>query len=245
MSHYMKEEELSKPVEDFLVAQGFSVNAEVHSCDITGIKGDILIVIELKTIFSLKLIYQAIERQKFADYVYIAVPTISFKQKKQIITLLKRLHIGLLLVEIEKITQHVTLSLEAKESPLRKTTKKRRNILQEASSRVTEYNKGGMYHKKRFTLYKQQSIEVAVYLLKLKQASPKTLRSFGASKKTQSILSSNFYGWFEKISRGVYTISKKGRNEIKDYSELVSYFTKNFKAKFSEIEQNKKNNCNK
>lgn len=35
----------------------------------------------------------------------------------------------------------------------------------------------------------------------------------------------NVYGWFEKVDRGVYAITEKGRREIMEYPELEKYYT--------------------
>jgi hypothetical protein len=55
--------------------------------------------------------------------------------------------------------------------------------------------------------------------------SPKKLRELGAdSKRTTSILSENYYGWFEKIGRGLYSINETGKEALVQYKELADYF---------------------
>ena len=70
----MLETDLYKPVYDYLVRQGYTVHSEVKNCDITAIKGEELIVVELKTSFNLKLLAQGAKRQRIADSVYVAIP---------------------------------------------------------------------------------------------------------------------------------------------------------------------------
>ncbi len=69
-----RESDLYAPVRDYLVRNGYTVRGEVKSCDITAVKGDDLIVVELKRHLSTDLLVQAVQRQKLTDSVYIAVP---------------------------------------------------------------------------------------------------------------------------------------------------------------------------
>ncbi len=71
------------------------------------------------------------------------------------------------------------------------------------------------------TAYREEAIRIAVYLDELGPSAPRTLRSLGTSEKTLSILRSNFYGWFERVERGVYALSAKGREELDGYPSLV------------------------
>jgi hypothetical protein len=66
--------DLYNPVRDVFVEQGYTVRSEVKDCDITAIKDDELVVVELKRNLSVSLLAQAARRQKAADLVYIAVP---------------------------------------------------------------------------------------------------------------------------------------------------------------------------
>jgi hypothetical protein len=62
---------------------------------------------------------------------------------------------------------------------------------------------------------------------KVRALSPKALKELGTDpRKTRSILSSNFYGWFDHPEKGVYTISDLGNKELCEYPELSGYFSK-------------------
>ncbi len=63
------EEQLYKPVKNYLEKKGFKVRAEVKNIDVAAECNGILLAVELKTSFNLKLVYQAIDRQKIADLV--------------------------------------------------------------------------------------------------------------------------------------------------------------------------------
>ena len=55
------ETDLYGPIRDYLVANGYAVQAEVKHCDVTARKGDDLIVVEMKLRCSLDLLIQALE----------------------------------------------------------------------------------------------------------------------------------------------------------------------------------------
>ena len=56
-----KESDLYAPVRDYLTQLGYDVQGEVKDCDLTAVRGDELIVGELKRGFTIELLYQAID----------------------------------------------------------------------------------------------------------------------------------------------------------------------------------------
>ena len=70
----MLESDLYQPVKDYLEKHGYTVRGEVKHCDMVAIKGDELIVVELKTGANMTLLVQATERQSISDSVYVAIP---------------------------------------------------------------------------------------------------------------------------------------------------------------------------
>ena len=68
----MQETELYDSVKLFLENLGYQVQAEVNNCDVIGKKGEELVIIELKRNLSVRLLCQAVQRQKLAEDVYIA-----------------------------------------------------------------------------------------------------------------------------------------------------------------------------
>ena len=69
----LPESGLFGPVRDYLEALGYDVKGEVKNCDITACRDGELIVVELKRGFTLELIYQALDRQRIADGVYVEI----------------------------------------------------------------------------------------------------------------------------------------------------------------------------
>ena len=66
----MKETELYPPIKAFLEAQGYEVKAEVGDCDVLAVRGgEEPVVVELKTGFTLPLVFQGIRRQTVSETV--------------------------------------------------------------------------------------------------------------------------------------------------------------------------------
>lgn len=225
----ISESDLFKPVEDYLILQGYNVKGEVLHCDITAVKDDELIVVELKKNLNLSLLIQAADRQRFADSVYVAVARTtshSFpKNFKGACHLLKRLELGLILVTFLKTKTKAEIIFHPSEYKKRKSHKKRRAVIREISGRTHNFNTGGITGRPIITAYRESAIHIACALKIKGRLSPAELRAIGTSTKTQRILSDNHYGWFERIKRGVYRLHPHGQKALKQYPDLTEHYT--------------------
>lgn len=110
----MKETDLFPPVRNYLESHGYNVHAEVGNCDIVATKNNETIILEMKLQLSVKLICQAVIRQKVESTVYIVIPQkrISKRQDfKEIKHLLRRLELGLITVDTDNsLSPLLTLS---------------------------------------------------------------------------------------------------------------------------------------
>lgn len=227
------EVDLFKPVSDFLIEQGYTVRSEVKDCDITAVKDEELVIVELKRNLSVDLLAQAVKRQKSADIVYMAVP----KPKKlksnskwnDIIHLVRRLELGLILVSFKGEKGIVEIAVHPalfdREASKRGNKKKREGIIKEVKSRYIDANVGGSTRTKLVTAYKENAIFVACCLEKYGPMSPKQLKVSGTDKKqTYSVLRGNHYGWFEKIEKGIYSITDVGKNALLEHKQFTEYY---------------------
>lgn len=213
----MKETELFIPVKELLLSQGFDVKGEIKDIDVLAYHKDMMIGVELKTKISLKLIYQAIDRQKVLDQVYIAVPKSAIYQSKSLYRnfthLLKRLEVGLIVVDHET-AEVIIEAVPFDRNKSRSRYKKRlQNIEQEFKLRKNKQNIGGTRGKK-ITRYKELVIDIGSYLMKHQQASPKAIKESTGIEKAASILQKNYDGYFERVDRGIYQLTEKGKIEI-------------------------------
>lgn len=223
------------PVQDLLAANGFVVRGEVCHCDITAVRGEELVVVELKRNLNVDLLVQATDRQKITDSVYVALPDeivgkAGRKKWRATEHLLKRLELGLILVSQEK----ARIRFHPMKLARKKQTHKRRAVLRELDGRSGDYNVGGSTRCKIVTAYRESAIGIACCLERLGTLSPKKLRALGMGEKAQSILSKNFYGWFERVSPGLYALTDQGKAELQNYPQLVKSFARKLQEKLLE-----------
>ncbi len=213
----MKETDLFIPVKKLFLSQGFDVKAEVKDIDIIAYKKDIMVGIELKTKIALKLIYQAIDRQKVLDQVYIAIPKDALYQTKSLYRnfthLLKRLEVGLIVVEGENAEVIIEATPFDRNLSRSRYKKRKSQIDKEARLRKNHKNIGGTRGKK-ITRYKELVIDIGSYLMDHEKASPKAIKEDLNIEKTASILQKNYDGYFERVERGIYQLTEKGKRDI-------------------------------
>jgi hypothetical protein len=230
----MLETELSAPVKAYLESHGYQVNCEVKDCDIVATRGDDLIIVELKTSVNLTLLVQATKRQSISDSVYVAVPapTKRNRQWRGTLTVLKRLEIGLLLVEEGAMGMVVSKQFDPIPYQRKKNTRSRRALLTEVADRSGDYNVGGSTKTTLMTAYRENAILIACCLSKLGPSSPKSLRNLGTGDKTTSILSANHYGWFQRVEKGVYELTDQGNVDSRSFKQIYQQAEAHFKAHY-------------
>ena len=228
----LKEEDLYFPVKDYLMSKGYSVKGEVKHCDITAVNGEELLIVEMKTSLNLEVILQSVLRQRLTNLVYIAVPknwkAIKSKRWKNIIVLLKRLGIGLLIVDLKGTKNNVQEILSANltkcdEVKISKQLKKA--TLKEFEARHGDQNKGGISKTKIITAYREMSINIALKLKENGELSSAQLIKLGTDKeKTYKTLYNNHYGWFQKATKGKYTLTQAGIEALEEFANTADYF---------------------
>lgn len=223
-----KEEDLYEPLRKWLVNNGYDVQAEVKSCDVVAIKNEQITIIELKKSFNLQLVYQCMDRQKLGNYVYaaIATPTSSKSNRKKILrmeALLRKLGIGLIFISLYSKSSLVEMRLAPTKSTARQNKRKKDRILKEIDNRTGEYNTGGRQGK-IVSSYRESAIHIYCLLKREVQASPAQLIKLGAPSNTGNIMRDNHYGWFHKISRGLYTFDVDRETIYSEYSDVLQFF---------------------
>lgn len=237
----VKETNLYLPVCRFFEKEGYVVQAEVNHCDLVAVKENEIILVELKGSFCLKLVYQAMERQRISDMVFVAIPRPKTGQKqkswKQMIQLLERLDIGLLTVALDSPLQTVETVLLPNKNKVRKNTKKQKKLKKEISGRNLTVNVGGTTRKKIITAYREKALELCCILERRQSVSYKTLRLWGIPEKTLLILRNNYYDWFVRQQKGVYTLSEKGKMALlePEFETVVAYYRNIWKERGEEV----------
>lgn len=219
-----QETELYAPVKRFLEARGYEVKSEITSCDVVAYKHDHPpVIIELKIIFSMELVLQGIERQKLSDDVYLAIQKMNTptkrrnwrKRQRSIIGLCQRLGLGLLLVDNLSTSPHqVEVLLDPCPYRPRKNARKQTRLMKEFKARSGDPNTAGVSKTKIITAYRQDAIRCAKVLEGGKMLGVGDIRASTGISRVGSILQKNHYGWFERVSRGIYRLSEYGNTEL-------------------------------
>ena len=226
------ESDLYGPVRDYLEQLGYEVKGEVKDCDIAALRDGELIVVELKRGFTLELIYQAMDRQRVADGVYVAVPLprrgYMSPHMQEMKSLCRRLELGLVFVGFtSKGIGQVDVAVHPKEaSAPRRDRRRRLAVIREHEHRTGSANTGGVTRKKILTVYKEQALLVAKLLRDHGPMRAEDVRKLGGPANTGVILGRNALGWFDREldaggSRYLYRPNGKALAALEEYEPLL------------------------
>jgi hypothetical protein len=220
----MREADLYAPLKAYLQGQGYEVKAEVGACDIVARRGaEPPVVVEMKLSFSLALVMQGVARQALVDLVYLAVPASPAKgwalRYRDIIALCRRLGLGLLAVDVAAAT--VTAHLDPGPYTPRKNKTRATRLLREFDRRVGDPNIGGTTRQPRMTAYRQDALRCLSHLAAA-PASPATIARATGVTKAGNLLRADHYGWFERVSPGLYDLTPKGRDAYAAHQATIA-----------------------
>ena len=182
------------------------------------------IIVEMKTGFTLSLFHQAIKRQAMTDHVYIAVPRktgkaamVAIRRNKM---LCRRLKIGLITVRMK--TGQVDVHCEPKDFTARKQPAKKAKLLKEFASRHGDPNEGGMTSVGLMTSYRQGALRCAKVLHDEGACKGSYVAKMAGFEKATNLMAANHYGWFERIEKGIYGLTREGAAALEEHEALVS-----------------------
>jgi hypothetical protein len=208
------------PVKRFLERLGFTVKGEVGGCDLVGLSGDdppVVVIGELKLTFNLELLLQAVDRAGACDEVWLAAKMSARGKGREsdarYRNLCRRLGFGMLGVtgsgEVEVIVRPVTTAP-------RRDPKKRSRLVAEHNKRKGDPTLGGSTRSPIMTAYRQQALACASAMM----LGPRRIRELKPEfPQAANILRDNFYGWFERVERGVYGLTDAGRAALKRWPQ--------------------------
>ncbi len=217
----MLETDLYQPVKALLVDQGYEVKGEIGAADVMACRGtEAPVIVELKTSFSLSLFHQGIERQSVTDLVYIAVPRKPGKAFQKALKLNKMLcrRLGLGLITVRMKDEFVEIHLDPAPFKPRKSKIKRARLLREFQRRVGDPNKGGTSRQTMVTAYRQDALRCAKCLSAAGPMKAALVKADTGVETARQIMADDHYGWFERVSLGVYGPTPKGAAALQDYA---------------------------
>ena len=223
----MRETDLYPPIKAFLEAQGYTVKSEVEGCDVVAVRGEEPpVIVEMKTGFSLSLVFQGVTRQGVADDVYLAIPPFPARvdRRNDALALCRRLGLGLLTVRLEP-TPFVEALLDPAEYRPRRRRRDLGKLLREFQRRVGDPNQGGSGRRKLMTAYRQDALRCAAYLEVNGPTKAAVVAGAAGVARARVMMYADHYGWFERPAGtppGVYGLTPRGRAALEEYADVVA-----------------------
>ncbi|MCR8843730.1 DUF2161 family putative PD-(D/E)XK-type phosphodiesterase [Paenibacillus sp. SC116] len=256
-----QETELYAPLKQYWEQLGYEVRAEVRHCDIVAIHPHFPeqpVIVEMKASANLTLLLQALDRQKSAAHVFIAIEAKRGKQASQkrlraVAELCRRIGIGFLTVTLyarkpafvelltapygwEQRSSHLLYTgasvvvYEQSEDngdqnvpvipPKKPIAARQAKLIREFSGRSGDYNVGGSTKRPLVTAYREKALRVAL-ALQQGQSKPVRVKEASGIGDAAAILRHNYYGWYSRIERGQYALTKAGEAALLQYAEIV------------------------
>ena len=183
------------------------------------------VVVELKLSLNLDVVLQAVERLSLTPKVYIGIPKqckILNRRRRHIIKLLRMLGLGLVVIDSDLEAGSVKVLLDPGEYRPRKSKYRQERLLGEFMKRVGDPNLGGTEKRKGImTVYRQRALAIARFLQKQGPTKASHIARSLREPKARDILYRDVYGWFDRVSFGVYGLSLRGKQEIHLWRKVV------------------------
>ena len=214
-----KEADLYAPVKAFLQRQGWEVKGEVGAADVVGRRGDDIVIVELKTGFSLALLHQGVDRLALTDDVYLAVPAGGkTKALRNNVKLARRLGLGVLSVRLRD--GHVEALADPGPYAARKIKRRKKALLRAFDRLGGDPNAGGATRHGLVTGYRQDALKCARFLAVHGASKGSKVAEWAEVPDATRIMRDDHYGWFRRVSVGVYDLTAQGQRGLADWGDV-------------------------
>ena len=130
------------------------------------------------------------------------------------------LGLGLVVINPNLKTGSVEVLLDPGEYKPRKSKHRQERLLGEFVKRIGDPNLGGTDKTKGvMTAYRQRALAIAEFLQEQGPAKASEIACTLSEPKARDILYRDVYGWFDRVSRGMYDLSPRGKQEISLWRE--------------------------
>lgn len=228
----VREEELYNPIKKYYEGLGYTVKSEVLHCDLVAIhlEHSETIIVEMKKTFNLALLLQGVERLRLNNHVVLAVErnrkkSGSHNQRFGDLTeLCRMLGLGFMTVTFYKTKPPVIDMLCAPGDPPQRGVrrKKQAQLLLEFKERSGDYNVGGSTRRKLVTAYREKALRCAHVLHTAGPLAPREVAALTGYRHSGATLRNNYYGWFDRIGHGQYSLRPEGATALAEYSEVIA-----------------------
>ncbi|MEL7330542.1 MAG: DUF2161 domain-containing phosphodiesterase, partial [Cyanobacteria bacterium J06559_1] len=125
------------------------------------------------------------------------------------------LGLGLIVIDPDSAHGSVEVLVDPGEYKPRISKRRQSRLLGEFVKRVGDPNLGGMQKRKGvMTAYRQKALAIAQFLQAQGPTKASQIAKTLQEPKARDILYRNVYGWFDRVSLGVYELSPRGKQEI-------------------------------
>ena len=136
-------------------------------------------------------------------------------RRRHVVKLLRMLGLGLIVIDAANERGYVEVLLDPAEYRPRKSKSRQERLLGEFMKRVGDPNLGGSDRRTGImTVYRQRAIAIARFLQQEPPAKASQIATTLRDPKARDILYRDVYGWFDRVSLGVYALSPRGQREI-------------------------------
>ena len=213
------ESALYTPIKALFERQGYAVKGEVGAVDVVARRGDEpVVIVELKVRFSLSLFHQAVARLALSDLVYLGVPRPTGRNAKRALrdnhALCRRLGLGLICVDARGRAE--VLCDPGPYAP-RKSKVRQARLLREFDRLRGDPNDGGATRHGIVTGYRQDALACALHLAGQGPCKGSVVAQATGVKAATRLMADNHYGWFERVSIGIYGLTEAGRRGLADW----------------------------
>ncbi len=217
---------LYSPVKRLLEERGYEVKGEVQGCDVVGVRGEEVVIVELKAAMNLTLVLQGVDRLRLSQTVYLAIPAPSRGRPHrwpEVVRLCRRLGLGLLTVH-RAGQEGAWVEVVADPEPYkpREAAARRTRLLGEFGRRSGDHNLGGSSKRRLVTAYRERALRLAAALDGCAGSRVRDLRAATGCEDAGSILRDNYYGWFVREERGVYGLTPAGMSALAEFGEVLA-----------------------
>ena len=134
--------------------------------------------------------------------------------------LCRRLRLGLITVRLSD--GRVVVHCEPAPFTPRKIKARKTKLLSEFESRHGDPNEGGMTSEGLMTSYRQGALRCAKVLHDEGACKASYVAKMAGFDKARNLMAANHYGWFEKVDRGIYGLTKSGAKALEEHAEAVA-----------------------
>lgn len=220
-----RETALYAPVKRLLEGQGYTVKSEIGAADVVAMRdGEDPVIVELKAGFSLSLFRQAVSRQAMTDAVYVAVPRGNGRAGLKSLVLNRKLcrRLGLGLITVRLDDGLVEIHCDPAPYRPRQSKPRKARLLREFARRVGDPNSGGATRRHLVTAYRQDALKCVRLLDARGPTKAAEVARLTGVAQARRLMADDHYGWFERVSTGIYALSPKGLEAVAAYASEIA-----------------------